>query len=203
MNFKLTILALVAVIGFGAATVSAQAASTLPPTTPGCTSDCGGETYDGGEVYDPFCMFAPCKTDEGTTPTADCEDLGNCGVPCVGPDCTPPNPCVGPNCVPGIPGGDIPGNKAGLKLCDAQIGDLAKVTAKQVKGISGRDDVQVVAVCVDKNLIEQQQGVENLRTAIAQNDNMDAALGQNGFGADDVVGLVVGRTQAVLYVHAL
>lgn len=207
MNLKLTLLALVATIGFGAATVAANAAATTPtpPTIPGCTVDCDGdEEYGGNDEYDPFCMFEPCKSEEGSTPeedktpTAECDDLAPCGLP--DPDCQI-------DCVPGkdggLPGGGIPGNKAGLKLCDAQIGDLKKVTAKQIKGISGRDEVQVVAVCVDKNLVEQQQGVENIRSAIAQNDNMDAALGQQGLGADDVVGVVVGRTQAVLYVHAL
>jgi hypothetical protein len=205
MNRKVTPLALVAVVGFGAATIAAAhaavASTTPPPTKPGCTSDCGGGG-DGDGPFDPFCMFEPCKSDEGSTPTPECDDLAPCDVPeaCVGPDCDVPDPDCLVDCGPG-PGNGIPGNHAGLKLCDAQIGDLKKVTAKQVKGISGRDDVQVVPVCLEKNLIEQQQGVENLRTAIAQNDNMDAALDETGYVADDVVGLVVGRTAAVLYVH--
>ena len=197
MNFKMTILALIAVLGFGAATIaSAQAMSipTTPPTQPGCTSDCGGgDDGDNGEIYDPFCMFAPCKD---TPEVAEEGCMKNCGGP-VEEGCMI-------NCAPGggFPGGDIPGNKAGLQLCDAQIGDLKKVSAKQVRSITGRDDVQVVPVCAEKNLIEQQQGVENLRTAVANNDKMDAALDQTGYTADDVVGLVVGRTQAVLYVHS-
>lgn len=205
MNLKLTLVALVAVLGFGAATVAAHAAvaTPTPPTVPGCTSDCGGgDDYDGNDNFDPFCMFEPCKSEEGNTPdtppVADCDDLAPCDGGLPGGDCTI-------DCVPGngggLPGDDIPGNKVGLKLCDAQIGDLKKVTARQVKSISGRDDVQVVPVCVEMNLIEQQKGVENLRTAIAQNDNMGAALDDTGYGADDVVGLVVGRTAAVLYVH--
>ena len=206
MNLKLTLLALVAVVGFAAATAATQAAVAYPtpPTVPGCTSDCGGDDYDGNDNYDPFCMFEPCKSDEGTTPDetpiADCDDLAPCDGGLPDPECQI-------DCVPGngggLPGGDIPGNKVGLKLCDAQIGDLKKVTAKQVKSIAGRDDVQVVPVCVEMNLIEQQQGVENLRTAIARNGNMDAALDETSYGADDVVGLVVGRAAAVLYVHTL
>lgn len=182
MNLKLTLVALVAVLGFGAATVAANAAvaTPTPPTVPGCTSDCGGKTYDGDDDYDPFCMFEPCKSEEGSTADETTPDPGKDG---------------------GLPGGDIPGNKVGLNLCDAQIGDLKKVTARQVRSIAGRDDVQVVPVCVDMNLIEQQKGVENLRQAIARNDRMDAALDQTGYGADDVVGLVVGRKAAVLYVH--
>jgi len=204
MNLKVTLLALVAVLGFGVATIAAAnaavAPTTPPPDKPGCTHDCGGSSDDDGP-FDPFCMFEPCKSNEGNTPDPECTDLAPCGVPeaCVGPTCETPDPCV-VDCGPG-PGGQIPGNKVGLKLCDAQIGDLKKVTAKQVRSIAGRDDVQVVPVCVEKNLIEQQQGVENLRTAIAQNGNMDAALDSTGYTADDVVGLVVGRKAAVLYVH--
>ena len=197
MNLKLTLLALVAVLGFGAATVTAQAAVAYPPTAPGCTFDCpggggGGDSYDGNDDYDPFCMFEPCKSsEEGNTPTAECEE--DCGIR---------DPACQINCAPGN-GTSIPGNKAGLKLCDAQIGGLAKVTARQIRSISGRDSVQVVAVCTDMNLADQQKGVESLRPAIAKNAKMTAALSQEGYSASDVVGLQVGRTQAVLYVHVL
>lgn len=202
MNLKLTLLALAAVIGLGVMTTfGAQAAATYP-TTPPCTHDCdgGGGTYDPGEPFDPFCHF-DCEED-GTTPDPE--------EPCI-TDCTPggtipdPDPCV-TDCGPDggtVPDPEIPGNQAGLKLCDAKIGDLDKVTARQIKSVSGRDAVDVVPVCIDKNLIDQQDGVGSLRSAIAKNQSMGQALGQDGYAADDVVGVIVGRTQAVLYVHAL
>ncbi len=217
MNFRLLVLALLAMLCIGASSAFAQTRPDPPTsTTPECRMDCGGDGGGGYEAGEPFCPFTSCgrpDPEPDPDPRGDCE-LAPCTTPdpCVGSDCTPPTSCVGAgcgpvadcqvNCGPGS-GSNIPGNKAGLKLCDAQIGELKQVTARQIKGINGRDTVQVVPVCVDKNLIEQQQGVENLRSAIAGNGKMGAALGQQGYSAEHVVGVVIGRTQAVLYVHAL
>lgn len=202
MNLKPILLALVATIGLAAiTTLPAQAQPTC-----GAGITCGGGGGGGGgdddspigEPFDPFCMF-DCEekeiAEEGCMKNCDDPDIP---VIVVGENCMK-------NCQPGKPGGEpeIPGNTAGLVRCDAKIGDLAKVTARQIGTVSGRDAVDIVPVCVDKNLIEQQQGVENLRNAIAQNDKMDKALGQDGYAADDVVGVIVGRKSAVLYVHAL
>jgi hypothetical protein len=209
MNLKLTLLALVAAVGLAAFAMPAYAQPTGPSTTVpggGCTVDCDDGDSDIGEPFDPFCHVIKCDKEEGGPgPQADCE-LVECDPTIPGPDpkcelidCDPPLPCL-VDCAPGT---GIPGNTAGLVRCDAKIGDLAKVTAKQITSVSGRDAVDVVPVCVDKNLIEQQLGVENLRSAIAKNDKMDKALGQGGYAADDVVGVIVGRKAAVLYVHAL
>lgn len=213
MKLKLILLAMATAIGLAAFAMPAAAQPTAPGTTipgggGGCTVDCGDGDSDIGEPFDPFCHVIKCDQppeEGGPGPQADCE-LAECEPTIPGPgtnceliDCGPPLPCE-INCAPGV---GIPGNTAGLKRCDAKIGDLAKVTAKQITSVNGRDAVEVVPVCVDKNLIEQQLGVENLRNAIAKNDKMDAALGQGGYAADDVVGVVVGRKAAVLYVHAL
>lgn len=185
MNLKLTLLALAAMIGLGFLTFGTQAAFAQQQTTPPCTENCdgGGSSSQIGEPFDPFCHIN-CEED-GTTPD--------------------PDPCL-VDCGPGdgkVPDPKIPGNKAGLQLCDAKIGDLKKVTASQISSVRGKDAVEVIPVCVDKNLVDQQNGVGNLRTAIAKNQNMGQALGRDGYAADDVVGVIVGRTQAVLYVHAL
>ena len=215
MNLKLTLLALATAIGLAAFAMPAYAQPGPGTTVPGggggggCIVDCGDDDSEIGEPFDPFCHVIECDKPEegGPGPTADCE-LAECPptIPGGGPDpkcklidCDPPIPCV-VNCGPGV---GIPGNTAGLVRCDAKIGDLAKVTAKQITSVNGRDAVEVVPVCVDKNLIEQQLGVENLRNAIAKNDKMDAVLDQGGYAADDVVGVIVGRKAAVLYVHAL
>lgn len=200
MNLKLILLAMVTAIGLAAFAMPAyaQPTSTIPGGGGGCTIDCDDGDSEVGEPFDPFCHVVEC--DE-----PDVAEEG-CMLNCDGPDIpeVAEEGCM-KNCQPGKPGGDpeIPGNTAGLVRCDAKIGDLAKVTAKQITSVNGRDAVDVVPVCVDKNLIEQQLGVENLRHAIAQNDKMDKALGKGGYGADDVVGVVVGRKAAVLYVHAL
>lgn len=209
MKLKLILLAMATAIGLAAFAMPAAAQPAPGTTVPGgggCTIDCG-DSSEVGEPFDPFCHVIKCDKEEegGPGPTADCE-LVECEPTIPGPDpkcelidCDPSIPCV-VDCAPGT---GIPGNTAGLVRCDAKIGDLAKVTAKQITSVNGRDAVEVVPVCVDKNLIEQQLGVENLRNAIAKNDRMDAALGQGGYAADDVVGVIVGRKAAVLYVHAL
>lgn len=201
MNLKLVLLALVATIGL--ATITALPAQAQPMPCGAGIACSGGGGDDGGsdnigEPFDPFCHVVEC--DEPKIAEEGC--MKNCDQPDI-PKIAEEG-CM-KNCQPGKPGNDpeIPGNVAGLVRCDAQIGDLAKVTAKQIGTVNGRDAVDVVPVCVDKNLIEQQLGVENLRSAIAQNDKMDQALGQGGYAADDVVGVVVGRKSAVLYVHAL
>lgn len=200
-NLKLILLALVATLGLAVIT-------TLPAQAMNCGAGiaCGGgdggggdgDTSDGGEPFDPFCNVVDCDRPE----IAEEGCMKNCDQPDI-PKIAEEG-CM-KNCQPGKPGGDpeIPGNVAGLVRCDAQIGDLAKVTAKQIGSVNGRDAVNVVPVCVDKNLVEQQLGVDSLRSAIAQNDKMDKALGQGGYAADDVVGVIVGRSSAVLYVHAL
>lgn len=200
-NLKLVLLALAATLGLAViTTLPAQAAQAGGCTTMGpCGGGGGGgDTSDGGEPFDPFCHVVDC--DEPEVAEEGC--MKNCDGPDV-PEIAEEG-CM-KNCQPGKPGDDpkIPGNVAGLVRCDAQIGDLAKVTAKQIGSVSGRDSVQVVPVCADKNLIEQQLGVDSLRGAIAQNGKMDKALGQGGYAADDVVGVIVGRNSAVLYVHAL
>lgn len=203
-NLKLILLALVATIGLAAlTTLPAQAQQNCGAGIAcgggnGGGGNGGGDSSEVGEPFDPFCHVVEC--DEPKIAEEGC--MKNCDQPDI-PKIAEEG-CM-KNCQPGKPGGDpqIPGNTAGLVRCDAQIGDLAKVTAKQIRTVNGRDAVDVVPVCVDKNLIEQQLGVENLRSAIAQNDKMDKALGQGGYASDDVVGVVVGRNSAVLYVHAL
>lgn len=218
MNLKLLLLALVAMLCLGATSAYAQPG---PPRDPGnnggCTYDCGSsEDPDDDRTCDsPDCYPGPCV---GVSCNPPCTAGPNCpppclpGVvcppPCVGDACDDPDPCVGPGCGPDPgcvidcgPGGKIPGNHAGLRRCDAQIGDLKKVSAQQIRSISGRDTAEVVPVCAHKNLIEQQKGVENIRTAVANNKIMDEALDEYGTSADYVVGVIVGRTQAVLYVH--
>jgi hypothetical protein len=206
MKLKLILLAMATAIGLAAFAMPAYAQPAPGMTVPGggggggCTIDCDDGSSPIGETFDPFCHVIECEPDKSDVAEETC--MKNCDGPDIPviahEDCMK-------NCLPGKPGGDaeIPGNTAGLVRCDAKIGDLAKVTAKQIGTVNGRDAVDVVPVCVDKNLIEQQLGVEGLRNAIAQNDKMDQALGQGGYGADDVVGVIVGRKAAVLYVHAL
>jgi hypothetical protein len=200
-NLKLVLLALVATLGLAViTTLPAQAAQAGCTTMGPCGGGGGGgDTSDGGEPFDPFCHVVECD-EEPEVAEEGC--MKNCDGPDV-PEIAEEG-CM-KNCQPGKPGDDpkIPGNVAGLVRCDAKIGDLAKVTARQIGSVNGRDAVDVVPVCADKNLVEQQLGVESLRNAIARNDKMDKALGQGGYAADDVVGVIVGRNSAVLYVHAL
>jgi hypothetical protein len=214
LNLKLFLLAFVALVGISLAgtfgVTSAYAQQQEPPDR-GCTFNCDEDDDDDDDKDDDECYGIKCNN-PGYEPECEIDcDGGTTEEGCVGEGCVPVAECQ-IDCAP-VPecqidcGPDgstgIPGNQAGLVKCDAKLDDLAKVTARQIRGINGRDAVSVVPVCESMNLIKQQQGVESIRSAIADNTRMDKALDQHGLDASAVVGVLVGRNSATLYVHAL
>ena len=208
MNLKLFLLAFVALVGVSLAgtlgVTSAYAQQQQEPPDRGCTFNCDEDDDDDDDKDDDECYGIKCNN-PGYEPECELDCDGSTPEECEGPDCVPPgnpDPDCQIDCGPDGSTG-IPGNQAGLVKCDAKLDDLAGVTARQIRGINGRDTVSVVPVCESMNLIKQQQGVESIRGAIAENTRMDKALDQYGLSAGQVVGILIGRDTATLYVHAL
>lgn len=104
-----------------------------------------------------------------------------------------------------LPDGDgadpsLPGFVAGLKVCTTRLGDLRRVRAWSIRAVD--HGVSVSPICENRNLIDQQDGVESIRTALKRNRAMVEALRRaGGFVADDVVAVVLDGEGAMLYVH--
>lgn len=100
------------------------------------------------------------------------------------------------------PGADpkLPGYVAGLPLCKTELGDLRKVRAGAINEVD--HGVTVVAICSRKNLMDQQDGIPSIRSAIEANAAMHKALRDAGsYSANDVVAVVLDGEGAKLYVH--
>lgn len=99
------------------------------------------------------------------------------------------------------PKGDpsLPGYVAGRADCGDSLGHLPAVRASAIRRV--QDGVNIAPVCVRRNLVDQQQGVANIRVAVEDNAAMVAALSRAGYGADDVVAVTLDGHGAVLYVH--
>jgi hypothetical protein len=186
MNLKLLALALVAMTGIALTSMSATSAyaQPMPNDNDGCTLRCDhGGKDDGG------------RGDRGRDDDDDDDDDR-----CIGIRCDDDNP----NCIPGAapcePNGGNP--KYGYLECAFDVGRLAKVSARQINRVGDEDRVLIVKVCDSKNLMKQQKGVENIRFAIRRNDRMDEVLNDHGFDAGDVVGVMISKQDAVLYVYA-
>jgi hypothetical protein len=94
----------------------------------------------------------------------------------------------------------LPGYVAGLPVCRTELGDLRKVRASSIDRVE--HGVTVVAICTDKNLMDQQNGIPSIRSAISRNDAMHRALREAGaYSANDVVAVVLDGVGAKLYVH--
>ena len=90
------------------------------------------------------------------------------------------------------------------KTCNAALAKLAQVPERLVTSFAPDGSVSVIAVCNSglghRAEIDGSQALP-LQNAIAANPAMTAALQQQGFHAQDVVGIVVSDGIAPLYVH--
>lgn len=99
------------------------------------------------------------------------------------------------------PGSDV-------AACGRKLGNLRRVTAGQVQRIDDRDDVHLVPICDNPNrsLTEDEMNflargnVQGLLRPIGQNARLEAALGDDGYRADDVLGIVLDPHMVTLYV---
>lgn len=111
---------------------------------------------------------------------------------------------------PGGNGGDIAPISAEESLaklektCNAALQKLVQIPEKLVTSFSPDGSVSVIAVCNSglghQAAIDGSQALP-LQHAIAANPTMAAALQEQGFHAEDVVGVIVSNDIATLYVH--
>jgi len=94
----------------------------------------------------------------------------------------------------------LTGYVAGRETCEDSLGGLRAVRASAIRRVEG--GVNVAPICARRNLMDQQKGVESIRTAVADNAAMTVALRRAGYAADEVVGVVLDGRGATLYVKA-
>lgn len=114
-----------------------------------------------------------------------------------------PNNPVGAT-VPGGPNHPTPGATDTDPSCDYPMGYLFPVSVKQINRIDDGWKVWVRPVCEDSpNAPVRNMGnATQLIGAIGRNDVLEAALDKERYQADDVVGVVLSKTNRVtLWVH--
>ncbi|MEO8758114.1 MAG: hypothetical protein ABI398_10245 [Devosia sp.] len=134
-----------------------------------------------------------------------------CRVSCGGTSSTPPTTSSQPdNPGGGGNGPDIPAptpeeqTSQMAETCNAALGDLRKIPEKLVDAFANEGGASVVSVCNSgpgrQAHIDASQALP-LQNAIARNFASMAALSARGFTAEDVVGVVLVKGVATLYVH--
>jgi hypothetical protein len=164
---------------------------TVPGGDGGCQIDCDDNPPTPGEPFVPFegCMLN-CDSAEIPDPHEDC--MINCDA-----DSTIPDPKK-----PGQP--DVP--RVAIQLaggCGDKLGYLRDVTVAQIEAVGPDDVIDVVPVCRNKTLADEQDEVAELRPAIGLNPVTDAGLQKEGFNPEDVVGVIVDNKSVTFYVHQL
>ena len=103
------------------------------------------------------------------------------------------------------------GGKAQLSDCTSPLGQLPKVSEREVRSVDRHDRIKLIQICdrlnasltqVQHNLAETGNA-NTLVPAIADNAVLTAALGHARYSADDVVGIVMGTNSVMLYVHKM
>jgi hypothetical protein len=188
--FRTPILAVTAIAAIGLAIPSIYstaafvspvlAGSSYVPPSSGCGNSCGG-----GQPSNPSTPSDP-GGGGGSGGNADPQDPGTPGGG------NGPTGNYTPEAV----------DKAAL-VCNGALTGLHKLSAKTVAGFEG--DANVVPVCNSgagkQATIDGSQALP-LQTTIAANPALMEALKAAGFDADSVVGVVMIKGQATLYVHA-
>ena len=91
-----------------------------------------------------------------------------------------------------------------METCNAALGDLKKIPEKLVTAFANESGASVVPVCNSgpgrQAELDDSQALP-LQNAIAKNAALMAVLKAHGFTAEDVVGVVVVKDVATLYVH--
>jgi hypothetical protein len=182
-------LALIAVLAMAAVTGGAEAA-VAPPGAVAKPPPSGMSNGNG----EPTCVVA-CLTivnPNNPRPGTDCIRRGSGGAtlttlrsvrhPC------PPAPSV--------------------VACGRKLGNLRRVTVRQVGRIDAADQVRLVPICdtVHRSLTEIEMSylargnVQGLIRPISRNATLAAALDDGGYRADDVLGIVLDPHMVTLYV---
>jgi hypothetical protein len=102
-----------------------------------------------------------------------------------------------------VPGGpDIPEPAPSTYSCTDELGYLRRVHASELAPVKDPTQVWVTPICENEDSAFRTVGnAGKLRTAIAANQAMEAALEDKAFGPDDVVGVrMTGPDTVILYV---
>lgn len=87
-------------------------------------------------------------------------------------------------------------------VCNDHLGHLKRVLPADVAGIDDRRRVWVTEFCPGSSVMTTDGNAAPLRSAIADNDALVAALRQKGFAPDDVFAVqMMGEDTINLYVH--
>ncbi len=137
------------------------------------------------------------------------------GTPSTHPVPPPPgqpgNPvsCVA-NCGPPPPPVNLTAStEQAFQVCGDKLSQLRRVTVSEIKSITADDAVRIIPVCETqlRSMTEAEQAFTGrgnaggLLVAIGQSQPMVDKLADRRYVADDVVGVIVDGTSAVLYVH--
>jgi hypothetical protein len=130
-------------------------------------------------------------------------------VPLIcGADCDVPPPPPGN----GGPGDEPPPPPpqeladAAAAICNAGLEKLKKVSQTQVEQFENEDGVKIQPVCHRTPDIRRLAEINpkqaiDLRTVIAANPALNDPLTSEGYHSEDVVGILIGKLGATLYVH--
>ncbi len=135
-----------------------------------------------------------------------------CGLRCAPPPTTGGGPETGggPSGGTGGDGGDLPALTPTEQIskieeaCNGGLHQLVKIPVTMVESFSNESGVVVAPVCNSglgrKASIDNSQALP-LQPAIAANPALNGPLAKDGFGPDNVVGVVLKDGVATLYVH--
>ena len=101
------------------------------------------------------------------------------------------------------------GHPGASNACGDKLGQLRRVTSRQVGRIDETDIVHLVPLCdtVGHTLTETETqylargNISGLLTTIGNNPVLMAELTDGGYKANDVLGIALGPNAAILYVH--
>jgi len=87
-------------------------------------------------------------------------------------------------------------------VCDDYLGLLKRVTPADIAGVTEQQRVWVTEYCPGRSVLTMEGNAASVRSAIAANDALRAALRQKGYAPDEVFAVkMMGDDTVNLYVH--
>jgi hypothetical protein len=87
-------------------------------------------------------------------------------------------------------------------VCDDYLGVLKRVTPDDIAGVTERQRVWVTEYCPGRSILRAEGNAASVRSAIGDNEALNAALRQKGYSAGDVFAVkMMGEHTVNLYVH--
>lgn len=87
-------------------------------------------------------------------------------------------------------------------VCDDYLGLLKRVTPADIEGVTEKQRVWVTEYCPGRSVLRTEGNAASVRSAIADNEALVAALRQKGYSVGDVFAVkMMGDDTVNLYVH--